>query len=129
MLIKNKPKAVIDHIIPPKCQGDEEEEEGVKEAIELLLTNRGSRVTHDSQRIKTTTTTTTHSREGNAYYDLSRVDEGLLVEYWDVLQSIPAPEEFALDNGKFYAKKTIVLSVAKYICIIHITHRHEATDY
>ena len=34
-----------------------------------------------------------------AYYDLFRLQDGLIVEHWDVIQSIPS--EFAHSNGKF----------------------------
>lgn len=34
-----------------------------------------------------------------AYYDLFRLEDGKLVEHWDILQEIPA--EMAHDNGKF----------------------------
>jgi len=34
-----------------------------------------------------------------AYFDLFRIDEGRIVEHWDVIQEIPA--EMAHDNGKF----------------------------
>lgn len=34
-----------------------------------------------------------------AYYDLFRLDDGKIVEHWDVIQEIPA--EMAHDNGKF----------------------------
>jgi predicted SnoaL-like aldol condensation-catalyzing enzyme len=36
-----------------------------------------------------------------AYYDLFRVQDGLIVEHWDVIQAIPPAKEFANDNGKF----------------------------
>lgn len=36
-----------------------------------------------------------------AYYDLFRIEDGLIVEHWDVIQSIPPVEEFAHENGKF----------------------------
>lgn len=41
--------------------------------------------------------------EGNptAFYDLFRAEDGLLVEHWDVIQSIPPASEFAHENGKF----------------------------
>ena len=36
-----------------------------------------------------------------AYYDLFRLENGLIVEHWDVIQPIPPASEFAHDNGKF----------------------------
>jgi predicted SnoaL-like aldol condensation-catalyzing enzyme len=36
-----------------------------------------------------------------AYYDLFRIEDGLIVEHWDVIQAIPPAAEFANDNGKF----------------------------
>jgi predicted SnoaL-like aldol condensation-catalyzing enzyme len=36
-----------------------------------------------------------------AFYDLFRVDGGLIVEHWDVIQDIPAREQWANANGKF----------------------------
>jgi predicted SnoaL-like aldol condensation-catalyzing enzyme len=36
-----------------------------------------------------------------AYYDLFRVEDGLIVEHWDVIQPIPPASEFAHENGKF----------------------------
>lgn len=36
-----------------------------------------------------------------AYFDLYRLEEGYIVEHWDVIQAIPVAEEFANDNGKF----------------------------
>ena len=36
-----------------------------------------------------------------AYYDLFRVDEGKIVEHWDVLADIPPKSEWKNDNGKF----------------------------
>lgn len=36
-----------------------------------------------------------------AYYDLNRIQDGLIVEHWGVQQTIPPPEQFAHDNGKF----------------------------
>jgi predicted SnoaL-like aldol condensation-catalyzing enzyme len=32
---------------------------------------------------------------------LFRVQDGLIVEHWDVIQAIPPAKEFANDNGKF----------------------------
>ena len=36
-----------------------------------------------------------------AYYDLWRVEDGKIVEHWDVIQIIPANSEWKNDNGKF----------------------------
>ncbi|MEM6772535.1 MAG: hypothetical protein AAF597_18300, partial [Bacteroidota bacterium] len=36
-----------------------------------------------------------------AYYDLFRLEEGLIVEHWDVIQTIPAESEWKNENGKF----------------------------
>jgi len=36
-----------------------------------------------------------------AYYDLFRVEEGLIVEHWDVIQPIPAKTDWKNQNGKF----------------------------
>ncbi|MEM9015288.1 MAG: nuclear transport factor 2 family protein, partial [Pseudomonadota bacterium] len=36
-----------------------------------------------------------------AFYDLFRVEDGLIVEHWDVIQTIPPREEWKNDNGKF----------------------------
>lgn len=36
-----------------------------------------------------------------AYYDLFRMEEGKIVEHWDVIQLIPPPEEWANNNGKW----------------------------
>jgi predicted SnoaL-like aldol condensation-catalyzing enzyme len=35
-----------------------------------------------------------------AFYDLFRVEGGLIVEHWDVIQDIPAHEQWANANGK-----------------------------
>jgi len=36
-----------------------------------------------------------------AYYDLFRVENGLVVEHWDVIQDVPPASAFAHTNGKF----------------------------
>lgn len=39
--------------------------------------------------------------EPTAFYDLFRLDEGKIVEHWDIIQSIPARADWKNDNGKF----------------------------
>lgn len=36
-----------------------------------------------------------------AFYDLFRLENGLIVEHWDVIQNIPAKSEWKNQNGKF----------------------------
>lgn len=36
-----------------------------------------------------------------AYYDLFRIEDGLIVEHWDVIEAIPAESEWKNQNGKF----------------------------
>lgn len=36
-----------------------------------------------------------------AYFDLFRIEDGLIVEHWDTIATIPPESEFAHDNGKF----------------------------
>ena len=37
----------------------------------------------------------------NAFYDLFRIENGKIAEHWDVIQGIPAKEEWKNSNGKF----------------------------
>ncbi|MEM7574039.1 MAG: nuclear transport factor 2 family protein [Bacteroidota bacterium] len=36
-----------------------------------------------------------------AFYDLFRIEDGKIVEHWDIIQEIPAESEWANTNGKF----------------------------
>ena len=36
-----------------------------------------------------------------AFYDLFRIEDGLIVEHWDIIEQIPPQEEWKNDNGKF----------------------------
>ncbi len=36
-----------------------------------------------------------------AYYDLFRLEDGKIVEHWDIIENIPAKEDWKNDNGKF----------------------------
>ena len=36
-----------------------------------------------------------------AYYDLFCVENGFMVEHWDIIHSIPDEADFAYSNGKF----------------------------
>ncbi len=36
-----------------------------------------------------------------AYYDLFRLEEGQIVEHWDIIETIPARSEWKNENGKF----------------------------
>lgn len=40
-------------------------------------------------------------RAPTAYYDLFRLERGKIVEHWDVIETIPARETWANQNGKF----------------------------
>ncbi|RKR13012.1 putative SnoaL-like aldol condensation-catalyzing enzyme [Maribacter vaceletii] len=39
--------------------------------------------------------------EHTAYYDLFRIEDGLIVEHWDVIAPIPPKSEWKNENGKF----------------------------
>lgn len=43
------------------------------------------------------------TRDGRhtAFYDLHRVHNGKVVEHWDTIEAVPAPEEWKHGNGKF----------------------------
>lgn len=43
----------------------------------------------------------TNGGTDSAIYDLFRIEQGLIVEHWDVIQSIPPRDEWKNDNGKF----------------------------
>nr|WP_231870155.1 nuclear transport factor 2 family protein [Grimontia celer] len=43
----------------------------------------------------------TFLNEHVAFYDLFRVDNGKIVEHWDVIETIPPRSEWKNDNGKF----------------------------
>lgn len=36
-----------------------------------------------------------------AFYDLFRIEDGLIVEHWDTIEEIPVEEEWKNNNGKF----------------------------
>jgi predicted SnoaL-like aldol condensation-catalyzing enzyme len=36
-----------------------------------------------------------------AFYDLFRIEDGLIVEHWDVIQEIPSKKDWKNNNGKF----------------------------
>ncbi|MEN0050424.1 MAG: nuclear transport factor 2 family protein, partial [Bacteroidota bacterium] len=39
--------------------------------------------------------------EPTAFYDLFRLEDGLIVEHWDVIETIPEKSEWKNENGKF----------------------------
>lgn len=43
----------------------------------------------------------TFGGEPTAYFDLWRVQDGKIAEHWDVMETIPAADTWANDNGKF----------------------------
>lgn len=43
----------------------------------------------------------TFGDQHTAYYDLFRLENGLIVEHWDVIAAIPPADQAANDNGKF----------------------------
>lgn len=36
-----------------------------------------------------------------AYFDLFRIEDGMIVEHWDTIDAIPPNDEMAHENGKF----------------------------
>ncbi len=36
-----------------------------------------------------------------AYYDLFRVEDGKIVEHWDIIETIPPQSDWKNNNGKF----------------------------
>jgi predicted SnoaL-like aldol condensation-catalyzing enzyme len=39
--------------------------------------------------------------ESASFYDLFRIEDGLVVEHWDTIEKIPARDQWKNDNGKF----------------------------
>ncbi len=79
--------------------------EGLGAAIEAMNANGMSMVYNDTPLIVAEGNFVFTGSEGTmgntptAYYDLFRVEDGKIVEHWDVISDIP--EEMAHDNGKF----------------------------
>ena len=42
-----------------------------------------------------------------SFYDLFRIEDGLIVEHWDVMESIAPAEEHKHNNGKFGAMASL----------------------
>jgi predicted SnoaL-like aldol condensation-catalyzing enzyme len=40
-------------------------------------------------------------RTHTSFYDLYRIEDGMIVEHWDTTESVPPPSEWKNDNGKF----------------------------
>lgn len=43
----------------------------------------------------------TMGETSTAFFDLFRIEDGMIVEHWDTIDAIPPDEEMAHDNGKF----------------------------
>jgi predicted SnoaL-like aldol condensation-catalyzing enzyme len=41
------------------------------------------------------------SAQPTAFYDLYRLEDGIIAEHWDVIERLPPPEQWKNDNGKF----------------------------
>lgn len=82
-------------------------EDGV-EALRVYLDNVGDNLQYTSlhkligeSNYIFTMTEGFYNGEHTAFYDLYRLREGKLIEHWDIIQTIPARETWANDNGKF----------------------------
>lgn len=82
--------------------------EGIVQAFEALVA-AGTPFVYDSIKLVVAegnfvllgSTGTFGADNPTAYYDLFRVENGFIVEHWDVIQSIPDEADFAHSNGKF----------------------------
>ncbi len=49
-----------------------------------------------------------------SFYDLFRVENGKIVEHWDVIETIPSEDQWKNDNGKFGFESDYVVEVATF---------------